>query len=49
MPSSSTARPAGRNTPTTIESLARRATVPGGLGIADATPRPPYAPPIRGQ
>lgn len=45
MPSSSTVPRAGRTTPTTIESLARRATVPGGLGIAEATPRPPLCVP----
>ena len=38
-PSSSTARPAGRTTPTTTESLARRATAPRNLGERKRDPR----------
>ena len=45
MPSSSTARPAGRTTPTTTEASPTGRLAPGGLGIADATPRPPLCAP----
>lgn len=38
-PSSSTARPVGRTTPTTTENLARRATAPRNLGDRKRAPR----------